>query len=100
MKSNSSTITRPQLCRCRNSPSRTFQPLHLDEANPKPPGMGPEKARDYQPAMIDQVALPVRVEAWRLDGKVAYRVVGITWGGTKRTDKLLIRFVHGKRASV
>ena len=74
--------------------SRTFQPLHLDDANPKPPGMGPEKARDYQPAMIDQVALPVRVEAWRLDGKVAYRVVGITWGGTKRTDKLLIRFVH------
>ncbi len=75
--------------------SRTFQPLHLNEADPKPPGMGPEKARDYRPAMIDQVALPVRVEAWRLDGKVAYRVVGITWGGTKRTDKLLIRFVHG-----
>ena len=75
--------------------SRTFQRLHVDEMNPKPPGMGPEKAREYQPAVIDQVALPVRVEAWRLDGKVAYRVVGITWGGTKRTDKLLIRFVHG-----
>ena len=57
--------------------------------------MGPDKARDYRPATIDQVALPVRVEAWRLDGKVAYRVVGITWGGPKRTDKLLIRFVQG-----
>ncbi len=75
--------------------SRTFQPLHLDEANPRPPGLGPDKARDYRPATIDQVALPVRVEAWRLDGKLAYRVVGITWGGPRRTDKLLIRFVHG-----
>ena len=74
--------------------SRTFQPLHLDDANPAPPGMGPDLARDYQPAMIEQAALPVRVEAWRLDGEPAFRVVGITWGGPQRTDKLLIRFVQ------
>jgi DMSO/TMAO reductase YedYZ molybdopterin-dependent catalytic subunit len=75
--------------------SRTFQKLHVDEENPRPPGMGPAKARDYQPATIDPVALPVRVEAWKLDDKLAYRVIGTTWGGPKRTDKLLIRFVHG-----
>lgn len=75
--------------------SRTFQPLHMSEENPRPPGLGPDKARDYRPATIDQTALPVRVEAWRLDGKLTYRVVGITWGGPKRTDKLLIRFIQG-----
>jgi DMSO/TMAO reductase YedYZ molybdopterin-dependent catalytic subunit len=76
---------------------RTMQPLTVDEVNPNPPGVGPEKARDYRPATIDQVTLPVRVEAWRRDGKFVYRIVGITWGGSQRTDKLLIRFLHGNR---
>ena len=75
--------------------NRTFQPLHMDETNPRPPGSGPDRARDYRPATIDQAALPVRVEAWRLEGRLAYRVVGITWGGPTRTDKLMIRFVQG-----
>lgn len=39
------------------------------------------KARDYSPANIDQSAMPVRVEKWRLDGEIVYRVVGILWGG-------------------
>ena len=46
--------------------SRTFQKMHLDESNPQPPGLAPELARDYRPATIDQVAIPVRAEAWRL----------------------------------
>ena len=49
-------------------------------------------ARDYVPASIDQAALPVRVEQWKLNGKLAYRVVGITWGGPHRSNKLKIRF--------
>jgi hypothetical protein len=44
------------------------------------------------PANIDQAALPVRVEQWKLNGKLAYRVVGITWGGSRRSNKLKIRF--------
>jgi DMSO/TMAO reductase YedYZ molybdopterin-dependent catalytic subunit len=75
--------------------SRTFQKMHFDETNPQPPGLAPELARDYRPATIDQVAIPVRAEAWRLNGTVTYRVVGITWGGPVRTDKLEIRFIHG-----
>ena len=75
--------------------SRTFQSLRIDESNPQPPGRPPTLAREYRPATIDQVAIPVRVEAWKLDGKTEYRVLGITWGGAKRSDKLQIRFVHG-----
>jgi hypothetical protein len=67
----------------------------MNELNPQPPGLPPELARDYRPATIDQVAVPVRVEAWKLNGKIEYRVLGITWGGPNRTDKLLIRFLHG-----
>lgn len=55
--------------------------------------MGPEMARDYRPATIDQAAIPVRVELWKLDGKMAYRIVGITWGGPHRSEKLKIRFI-------
>jgi DMSO/TMAO reductase YedYZ molybdopterin-dependent catalytic subunit len=75
--------------------SRTFQQLRIDELNPQPPGRPPGLARDYRPATIDQVAIPVRVEAWKLDGKMEYRVLGVTWGGSNRTDKLQIRFLHG-----
>jgi len=52
----------------------------------------PELARDYMPAVIDQSAMPVRVEKWYVDGKILYRVVGIIWGGDKPTDALEIRF--------
>jgi DMSO/TMAO reductase YedYZ molybdopterin-dependent catalytic subunit len=70
---------------------RTFQ-----DVQPRLPGeihpRGPAHARDYRPATIDQSVLPLRVEQWILGGKIAYRVVGITWGGPNRTDKLKIRF--------
>jgi DMSO/TMAO reductase YedYZ molybdopterin-dependent catalytic subunit len=67
------------------------------ETHPPPPGFfkhhwfGPALARDYRPATIDQTALPVRVEQWRVDGKILYRIVGITWGGPNRSEKLKIR---------
>jgi DMSO/TMAO reductase YedYZ molybdopterin-dependent catalytic subunit len=55
----------------------------------------PELARDYEPAVIDAAAMPVRVEKWRRDGRIVYRVVGIQWGGAKPTDALSIRFKSG-----
>src|SRR5262249_22404801 len=40
----------------------------------------PTLARDYQPAVIDPAAMPVRVEKWLVGGRVTYRVYGIIWG--------------------
>jgi hypothetical protein len=81
----------PATLQMREFAARTFQPMHFEFTE----SLGPEQARDYRPATIDQAALPVRVEAWKLDGKLAYRVIGITWGGPRRTDKLMIRFLRG-----
>jgi DMSO/TMAO reductase YedYZ molybdopterin-dependent catalytic subunit len=55
----------------------------------------PELARDYLPATLDQAAMPVRVEKWRIDGELVYRVIGILWGGYQVTDALEIRFGAG-----
>ena len=55
----------------------------------------PALARDYLPAEIDLAAMPVRVEKWRVSGAIRYRVVGMQWGGAKRTDRLDIRFGQG-----
>ena len=52
----------------------------------------PERAADYRPATVDRAAMPVRVEKWKVDGKVVYRVVGIDWGGDGTASRLLIRF--------
>lgn len=52
----------------------------------------PRRARDYLPAEMDLSAMPIRVEKWRVDGNLVYRVVGIIWGGRHTTDKLEIRF--------
>jgi len=52
----------------------------------------PALARDFQPAVIDLAATPVRVEKWSIEGRLAYRVVGVMWGGSKPTDALEIRF--------
>jgi DMSO/TMAO reductase YedYZ molybdopterin-dependent catalytic subunit len=74
---------------------RTLQETRLDPMlSPHP--VGPQWAREYLPANIDQAALPVRVEQWNLGGKLVYRVVGITWGGPNRTAKLKIRFRGGR----
>jgi DMSO/TMAO reductase YedYZ molybdopterin-dependent catalytic subunit len=55
----------------------------------------PELARDYLPATMDQAAMPVRVEKWRVEGRLVYRVLGILWGGARVTDALEIRFGTG-----
>jgi DMSO/TMAO reductase YedYZ molybdopterin-dependent catalytic subunit len=54
----------------------------------------PALAQEYEPAVIDLAALPVRVERWRVDGSIVYRVVGIRWGGTVAAAPLTIRFKH------
>jgi DMSO/TMAO reductase YedYZ molybdopterin-dependent catalytic subunit len=53
-------------------------------------------ARDFTPAVIDTAAMPVRVEKWLIDGRVAYRVIGIIWGGSKPTTALSIRVRSGQ----
>lgn len=52
----------------------------------------PVLAKDYRPAIIDQAAMPIRVEKWLVNGKIKYRVVGILWGGTRPVKRLEIRF--------
>ena len=56
----------------------------------------PALARDYKPATIDQAAMPVRIEKWRVADEIVYRVVGLMWGGYRVTDKLSIRFASGQ----
>lgn len=51
----------------------------------------PLLARDYQPARIDQTAMPVRVEAWRRGGERFVRVIGLAWGGVRPTDALSLQ---------
>jgi DMSO/TMAO reductase YedYZ molybdopterin-dependent catalytic subunit len=53
-------------------------------------------ARDFTPASIDTAAMPVHVEKWLIDGRVAYRIAGIIWGGSKPTGALSIRFRSGQ----
>ena len=52
----------------------------------------PKLARGYRPAVIDQAAMPIRVEKWFVDGRIKYRVVGILWGGSRLVKALEIRF--------
>jgi len=56
---------------------------------------GAEIARDFTPAVIDTAAMPIRVEKWLMNGRLAYRITGIVWGGSKPTDALSIRFRSG-----
>jgi len=49
-------------------------------------------ARDYRPAVIDQAAMPRRIEKWLVDGKIEYRVMGIMWGGSRPVNILEIQF--------
>ncbi len=56
----------------------------------------PQRARDFQPATAESAALPIRVEKWISGGKVGYRVVGITWGGSRPIERLEIRFNPGE----
>jgi DMSO/TMAO reductase YedYZ molybdopterin-dependent catalytic subunit len=52
----------------------------------------PALAREYQPAVIDPAAMPVRIEKWLLGEKIKYRVLGIAWGGATPIKSLMIRF--------
>jgi DMSO/TMAO reductase YedYZ molybdopterin-dependent catalytic subunit len=52
----------------------------------------PQLAREYKPAMIEQAAMPIRIEKWVVAEKIRYRVVGIVWGGSVPVKKLQIRF--------
>ena len=52
----------------------------------------PELAKEYRPPVIEQAAMPVRVEKWLVDGKITYRVNGIAWGGSRPVSGLEIRF--------
>jgi DMSO/TMAO reductase YedYZ molybdopterin-dependent catalytic subunit len=52
----------------------------------------PALARDFQPATIDQAAMPIRIEKWLVEEKIKYRVAGIAWGGHTPVKTLMIRF--------
>jgi hypothetical protein len=36
--------------------------------------------------------MPVRIEKWRVSGKMEYRVIAILWGGSEPAQSLEIRF--------
>lgn len=56
----------------------------------------PALARDFEPAVIDLAATPIRVEQWIVNGRLTYRVIGIMWGGAKPTSALTIRFKYNQ----
>lgn len=60
----------------------------------------PTLARDFRPALMQQAAMPVRVEKWDVAGETVYRIVGILWGGEETTDALQIRFDLGTPEAV
>lgn len=58
-------------------------------------GGSPKRAEMYGPAVVDATALPVRVERWKREGKLFYRLVGIVWGGGKPAESVSIRIQPG-----
>ena len=52
----------------------------------------PELARDYRAPTVEPAALPVRVEKWKREGHVAYRIIGLLWGDFRSSDALTVRF--------
>jgi len=52
----------------------------------------PALARDYRPAMIGAAALPIRIEKWRVGGRIRYQVIGLQWGNLRPKPELEIRF--------
>ncbi|HUK30652.1 MAG TPA: molybdopterin-dependent oxidoreductase [Candidatus Acidoferrum sp.] len=62
----------------------------------------PRFAREFEPPRIDPAAMPIRVEKWRVNGGagenaagIAYRIIGISWGGPERAKALAIQFNAG-----
>lgn len=52
----------------------------------------PALAREYEPALIDYAAIPIRVEKWAVNGKTEFHVMGIQWGGSHPIEGLEIQF--------
>jgi DMSO/TMAO reductase YedYZ molybdopterin-dependent catalytic subunit len=52
----------------------------------------PALAREYEPALIDYAAIPIRIEKWAVNGKIEFHVTGIQWGGSQKMDGLEIQF--------
>jgi DMSO/TMAO reductase YedYZ molybdopterin-dependent catalytic subunit len=52
----------------------------------------PRLARLFAPAAMDLAAMPVRIEKWRVGGRIRYQVIGIVWGGQQVPKRLRIRF--------
>ena len=52
----------------------------------------PKLARDYTPAVMDPVALPIRVEMWLRENDIFYRVVGVAWCGPGTMSRPAVRF--------
>ncbi len=53
----------------------------------------PAMARDFVPAVIDTAAMPVRVEKFEMaDGSLAYRIIGIVWGGDVAEPPIQVHF--------
>lgn len=57
----------------------------------------PSLAREYRPAVIEPVAMPTRIEKWRIAKKIRYRVMGIQWGVQLPQPKVEIRFSPAER---
>jgi DMSO/TMAO reductase YedYZ molybdopterin-dependent catalytic subunit len=79
----------------REFAARTHQPFDPQEIASSRRASGPLLARDFNPAVIDTSAMPIRIEKWTDGGRVFYRIVGIVWGGSKPTNALSIRFRQG-----
>jgi DMSO/TMAO reductase YedYZ molybdopterin-dependent catalytic subunit len=59
-----------------------------------------ELAVDYAPGIMQQAAMPVRIEKWMQGDEVVYEIVGIMWGGSEITEALAIRFNDGEPVPV
>ena len=90
----------PATAQMREFAARTHQPFDSREIASSLRAGRTLLARDFEPAVIDTAAMPVRVEKWTADRRVFYRVVGILWGGPQsasvRQDSLVIRFKSGQ----
>ena len=60
----------------------------------------PALARDYAAPVIQQAAMPVRIEQRRSGARTCYRVVGIVWGGSEPARRLGISFDGGEHFDV
>ena len=86
----------PATTQMREFAARTHQSPRAGPRGDGPPAAMPALARDFTPAVIDTAAMPIRVEKWLIEGRLAYRITGIIWGGDRPTNALSIRFRSGQ----